>query len=259
MWHTRITVDKSFFVNCQSVLTSWENQICKPNLQGLLLLHTRSTTVFSLQPPRLICRLDIGHNIDTFKFFTMCGFHEGYKPSCFNMTSSPSPSPTPRSSPTSRTTKTWAAPTLTAGADNPSSHPREQGSFNHHLDTLPLNSGTSRRRRQTGSSCWSPAARGHHWAWQGWQVAGDPDAWAAKGCSTSSFLSCHPPPRNQPQPPSFDSKVLGLINEYFYGLDRTWLGMSPFYTFVTNNPSFPRWQPSITCTRTTSVRLRPVL
>ena len=28
------------------------------------------------------CRLNFGHDVDTFKFFTMCGLQEGYEPFC---------------------------------------------------------------------------------------------------------------------------------------------------------------------------------
>ena len=32
--------------------------------------------------------MNFGHDVDTFKFFTMCGLQEGYEPFCVNMTRS---------------------------------------------------------------------------------------------------------------------------------------------------------------------------
>ena len=32
------------------------------------------------------CRLNFGHNVDSLRFFTMCGLQEGYEPFCVNMT-----------------------------------------------------------------------------------------------------------------------------------------------------------------------------
>ena len=34
------------------------------------------------------CRLNFGHNVDSLRFFTMCGLQEGYEPFCVNMTRS---------------------------------------------------------------------------------------------------------------------------------------------------------------------------
>jgi len=31
---------------------------------------------------RLTIRLNFGHDVDTFKYFTMCGLQEGYEPFC---------------------------------------------------------------------------------------------------------------------------------------------------------------------------------
>ena len=32
------------------------------------------------------CRINFGHDVDTLKYFTMCGLQEGYEPFCVNMT-----------------------------------------------------------------------------------------------------------------------------------------------------------------------------
>merc|ERR1719422_2908678 len=31
------------------------------------------------------CRLNFGHDVDSLKYFTMCGLQEGYEPFCVNM------------------------------------------------------------------------------------------------------------------------------------------------------------------------------
>ena len=71
---------------------------------GLIAIHTLSRWETYPSPTTLLyigcqflfyllqvgqkCRLNFGHDVDTFKFFTMCGLQEGYEPFCVNMTRS---------------------------------------------------------------------------------------------------------------------------------------------------------------------------
>ena len=56
-----------------------------PALWVCVLAWEYAPAVWGLAYPQRV-KLNFGHDVDTLKFFTLCGLQEGYEPFCVNMT-----------------------------------------------------------------------------------------------------------------------------------------------------------------------------
>jgi len=174
------------------------------------------------------CRLNFGHDVDSFKFFTMCGLQEGYEPFCVNMV---------------RNVTFWYTKELSifennedlggtkidvtrmpAGTDNPPSlkishntyEQEEKADWEFMRLSLPV---TCNDRFITEQE---KARR-----WQEIQMRQAPRQ-APRRRGAPDVAS---PEVTSPAPPAFDDEMLELINEYFYGV-RIFPGQDPAMVYV---------------------------
>ncbi|XP_023320280.1 ryanodine receptor isoform X3 [Eurytemora carolleeae] len=167
------------------------------------------------------CRLNFGHDVDTFKYFTMCGLQEGYEPFCVNMVRAVTFWYTKELS-SFENNEDLDAPKIDvtrmpAGADNPPSlkishntyEQEEKADWEFMRLSLPVSCNDRFILEQDKARRWQEIQMR-----QARQAGRGPQQPRRRGGPEDGPT----PEMTSPQPASIDDEMLELINEYFYGV-----------------------------------------
>ena len=180
------------------------------------------------------CRLNFGHNVDSLRFFTMCGLQEGYEPFCVNMTRNVTFWYT-KSLPIFENNEDLAnskidVTRLPAGADNPPSlkishntyEQEEKADWEFLRLSLPVT------LNDTFISEHEKARRWQHYQQSRNQPRQNPRNRSGHRRQPSSPAELTPP---EAGPGGMDREALEMINEYFYSV-RIFPGQDPNVVYV---------------------------
>ena len=182
------------------------------------------------------CRINFGHDVDTLKYFTMCGLQEGYEPFCVNMTRPVTfwytkHQPLFENNDELETTKIDVT-RLPAGADNPPSL-----KISHNTYELEETADWEFMRLSLPVTCHDRFISEHEKArrWHEIQTRMHQPQRLRRQQSGRG-------PRNMEEPedqqaggenaqPQMDAETLELLNEYFYGV-RIFPGQEPNLVYI---------------------------
>ena len=180
------------------------------------------------------CRLNFGHNVDSLRFFTMCGLQEGYEPFCVNMTRNVTFWYT-KSLPIFENNEDLAnskidVTRLPAGADNPPSlkishntyEQEEKADWEFLRLSLPVT------LNDTFISEHEKARRWQHYQQSRNQPRQNPRNRSGHRRQPNSPAELTPP---EAGPGGMDREALEMINEYFYSV-RIFPGQDPNVVYV---------------------------
>lgn len=187
------------------------------------------------------CRLNFGHDVDTFKYFTMCGLQEGYEPFCVNMVRAVTFWYTKELS-TFENNEDLASPKIDvtrmpAGADNPPSlkishntyEQEEKADWEFMRLSLPVSCNDRFITEQEKARRWQDLQMRQQQARRPRGPApAPPGAPRRRGAPEPEAASPEP---TSPPPASLDNEMLELMNEYFFGV-RVFPGQDPTMVYV---------------------------
>ena len=182
------------------------------------------------------CRINFGHDVDTLKYFTMCGLQEGYEPFCVNMTRPVTfwytkHQPLFENNDELETTKIDVT-RLPAGADNPPSL-----KISHNTYELEETADWEFMRLSLPVTCHDRFISEHEKArrWHEIQTRMNQPQRLRRQQSGRGARNMEEPENQQAEgensQPQMDAETLELLNEYFYGV-RIFPGQEPNLVYI---------------------------
>ena len=189
------------------------------------------------------CRLNFGHNVDSLRFFTMCGLQEGYEPFCVNMTRNVTFWYT-KSLPIFENNEDLVntkidVTRLPAGADNPPSlkishntyEQEEKADWEFLRLSLPVTLNDTFISEHEKARRWQHYQQSRNQPPRGQNPRNRGSGYNRRQQQQASSPAAELTPPQAEGPGGMDREALEMINEYFYGV-RVFPGQDPNVVYV---------------------------